>query len=158
MSKEIKSIEDALTLRLGRLVKENVELEQLLDQLTDEHNEVVRQLHGQEKRKNESSAKPTLGQIQKMSDRCDELEAENKQLRKYAMSIDCFIKDKEFYMPQKTPCPYIEGHPFVCSASCLECNSCLRVLDGSGVVCEQVLNGSNIGYLKPCPPRQTDSE
>ena len=158
MSKEIKTMEDALLLRLGKIVKENVELEQRIDQLMNDYNEVVHQLQEQEKHKNESPAKPTLDQIQKMSARCDELEAENNQLKKYAMSIDYFIKDKELYMPQKTPCPYIEGHPFVYSASCLKCNSCLRVLDGSGVVCEQVLNGSNIGYLKPCPPRQTDSE
>ena len=158
MSKEIKSMEDALLLLLGQIVKENVELEQRIDQLTDEYNQVVHQLQGKEKHKNETPERPTLGQIQKMRAHCDELEVENDQLKKYVRSFDFFIKDKELYMPKGISCPYIQGHPDVCSTSCLECNSCLRVLDGCGVVCGQILNGAKVAHLKPCPPHKTDSE
>ena len=50
------------------LKAKNRVLEQCLHQLEDYYNEVMRQLNGKEKRKEEDSSKPTLGEIQQMSD------------------------------------------------------------------------------------------
>ena len=36
--------------------------------VVDDYNEAMRQLNGKEKRKEEDSSKPTLGEIQQMSD------------------------------------------------------------------------------------------
>lgn len=157
MSKEIKSTEDALILRLGRMVKENVELEQRVHQLTDDYNEVVRQLRGQEKRKDEAPTRQTLGEMSQMRYRCDQLELENEHLNMYAKAFDSFIKDKELYMPKGISCPYMKGTPAVASTSCLECSSCLRVLEGYGVVCGNILEDAKIGSAKPCPPQESNS-
>ena len=157
MSKEIQSTEDALLWRIAQMVKENVELEQRVRQLMDEYNEVVRQLRGQEKRKDEDRPSQTLGHFSQMRELCENLQVENKLLNMYAETIDSFIKDKELYMPKGICCPYMQGHPGVSSTSCLECDSCLRVLEGFGVVCRQVLYGVKKGSTKPCPPHQHNS-
>lgn len=157
MSREIKSTEELLLLRLGRMVKENVELEQRVHQLTDDFNEVARQLRGQEKRKDEAPATQMLGEMSQMRYRCDQLELENEHLNMYAKAFDSFIKDKELYMPKGISCPYLQGHLAVASTPCLECDSCLRVLDDCGVVCRQVLYGAKIGSTKPCPPHPSNS-
>ena len=157
MSKEIKSTEDLLLLRLGRMVKGNVELEQRVHQLTDDYNEVVRQLRGREKRKDEDPERQTLGQYSQLSDYCNKLELENIQLSEYAKALDSFIKDKELYMPKGISCPYFKETRAVASTSCLECPSCLRVLEGFGVVCQNILEEAKLGHVKPCPPRQNNS-
>lgn len=157
MSKEIKSTEDALILRLGRMVMENVELEQRVHQLTDEYNEVARQLRGQEKRKDEDPERQTLGEMSQMRKLCDLLELENEHLNMYAKAFDSFIKDKELYMPKGISCPYLQEHPTVASTPCLECAWCLRVLEGSGVVCRQILEKAKIAPSKPCPPQTGNS-
>ena len=157
MSKEIKSTEEALIFRLGKMVKENVELEQCVRQLTEDLYEVTRQTQGQEKRKDEDPASKTLGQMRQMRDLCDKLAVENKQLKAYAEAVDSFIKDKELYMPKGICCTYMRGTPVVSSTTCIECDSCLRVLEGYGVVCRQLLNGAKVGFVKPCPPGQGNS-
>ena len=53
------------------LKAKNRVLEQCLHQLVDDYNEAMRQLNGKEKRKKEDSSKPTLGEIQQMSDLFD---------------------------------------------------------------------------------------
>lgn len=157
MSKEIKSTEEALIFRLVQMVKENVELKQCMRQLTEDLYEVTRQTQGQEKRKDEDPARQTLGQMRQMSDLCNKLEAENGQLKMYAEAVDSFIKDKKLYMPKGICCTYMRGTPVVSSTTCIECDSCLRVLEGYGVVCRQLLNGAKVGFVKPCPPRQSNS-
>lgn len=157
MSKYFKSTEEALLLRLGQMVKENVELEQCVRQLTEDLYEVTRQTQGREKRKDEDPERQTLGQMSQMRDHCDKLEMENTHLKSYANVIDSFIKDKEIYMPKGIQCPYMQGNFAVASTSCLECDSCLRVLDDCGVVCRWVLDGAKLGVVKPCPPKQSNS-
>ena len=51
-----------------RLKANNMVLEQCLHQFVDDYNEAMRQLNGKEKRKEEDSSKPTLGEIQQTSD------------------------------------------------------------------------------------------
>ena len=157
MSKEIKSTENLLLLRLGRMVKENVELEQRVHQLTDEYNEVVRQLRGLEKRADEDPERQTLGEMSQMRNICAKFEVENVQLKEYVKVVDTFIKDKELYMPKGICCPYLKGNPAVASNFCLECAWCLRVLEGSGVVCRLILGKAKIVSAKPCPPQQSNS-
>lgn len=153
MSKEIKSTEDALLLRLGKMVKENVELEQRVHQLTDDFNDLVRQLRGKGKREGEGPTRQTF----QMRDYCDKLELENTQLEEYAKVVDSFIKDKEIYMPRGIQCVYRKDHPTVASTYCLECGACLRVLEGYGVVCQHILERAKIGFAKPCPPKESNS-
>lgn len=158
MSKETISTEDALLLRLGQMVKENVELELRVHQLMDEYNEVVRQQRGKEKRKDEDPATQTLGQMLQMRDLCDELEKENESLKKYVRAIDVFMRNNKLYSPKDTPCPYRQGHLAVGSMSCLECDSCLHMLYGVGIVCRKTLHGEEVGSAKPCPPHQSNSQ
>lgn len=68
MSKEFKSTEEAIIWRLGLMAKENVELEQRVHQLMDEYNEVAKQLHGTEKRKEEDPTRQTLSEMRQMRD------------------------------------------------------------------------------------------
>lgn len=157
MDKEIKSTEEAILLRLGQMVKENVELEQRVHQLTDDYNEVVRQMREQEKRKSEDPATHNLDQQSQMIDHCNKLEVENAQLEEYANILDSFIKDKELYMPKGIKCPSSKGNPAVASSSCLECASCIRVLEGFGVVCGNVLYEAKVRPATSCPPDQSNS-
>lgn len=78
MSKEIKSTEEALLLRLGQMVKENVELERRVRLLTDDLDEAERQKQGQEKRKDEDPTSQTLEQMSQMRKFCDKLEREKR--------------------------------------------------------------------------------
>lgn len=92
MSKETESTEDALIYRIGQMVKENVELEQRVHQLVDDYNEVVHQLHGLEKRKDEDTAKHTLDETLNTIALCEKLEAENSELKKFTKAFDAFVQ------------------------------------------------------------------
>lgn len=83
-----------------------------------------------------------------MRDHCDESEKENESLKKYVKAVDSFMRDKQLYMPKGISCPYVEGNPTVGSMPCLECDSCLHLLYGIGVVCRQVLNAARIDSEK----------
>lgn len=153
---------DALIMRLGLMVKENVELEQRVHHLVEDYNRVARQLRGEEKRKEDDPVRETLGEIFQMRDHCDELKKEIKNLRKeikgwnvayergkkredlcvedeslkkYISGIDAFVTKAKVYACRGTSCPYVPGHPAVSSTTCLECGSCLHILDNLGVVC-----------------------
>lgn len=157
MSKEIKRTEELLLLRLGQMVKENVELEQCVHQLKEDFNEVVRQLRGQEERKDEDPERQTLGEMSQMRDHYNKLELEKTHLESYVNVIDSFIKNKELYMPKGIQCPYLQGYPAVASTPCLECDACLRVLDDCGVVCQHILESARLGVVKTCPPNSGNS-
>ena len=134
----------ALSCIVADLKAENVELEQRVHQLVDEYNEVVRQLNGKETHKDEDPARLLLGDMQKMRDHCDMLEKENRELKGFAKAIHSFMKDKKIYMEKGTFCGYMQGSPAVCSSACLECDSCLGVIDECGVICRQVLYGVKV--------------
>lgn len=71
---------EVLSYIIADLKTENIELEQRVHQLMDDYNEVVRQLDGREKRKDEDPTKQTLGEMMQMRDHCDKLEKDNKTL------------------------------------------------------------------------------
>ncbi len=135
---------EALACIIADLKAENIELVQRVHQLVEDYNDVARQLRGMEKRKDEDQSRQTLGEMMQMRDHCDKLEMANEELKKYVMAMDSFAKDKKLYMEKGLSCGYVQGHPAVCSTSCLECDSCLRILEGLGVVCQQVLYGVKI--------------
>lgn len=128
----------ALSCIVADLKTENMELEQRVHQLMDEYNEVVRQLNGKEKHKDEDP-RLLLDNMQKMRDHCDELEKENRELKGFAKAIHSFMKDKKIYMAKGANCQYYKDGPHVCSTFCLECKSCLGIIEGLGVICANKL-------------------
>lgn len=134
----------ALSCIVADLKAENMELEQRVHQLMDDYNDVVRQLNGKETHKDEDPANLLLGNMQKMRDHCDKLEKENRELKGFAKAIHSFMKDKKIYMEKGTFCGYKQGSPAVCSTACLECDSCLGVIDECGVICRQTLYGVKV--------------
>ena len=137
----------ALSYIVADLKAENIELAQRVQQLADDYNDVVRQLNGKETHKDEDPAKLLLDNMQKMRDHCDKLERENRELKRFAKTMHEFVKDKNIYMRKGTYCEYKQGKPPVCSTACLECNSCLSVIKGHGVICEKRLAEANVSIL-----------
>ena len=143
---------EALAYVIADLKAENMMLTERVHQLTDDYNNVARQLRGMEKRKDEDSSRQTLGEMMQMRDHCDKLERENEELKRFAKAIHSFMKDKKIYMEKGTSCGYIQGSPTVCSTSCLECDFCLGVIAGCGVICQQVLYGVKVSSVKRARP------
>lgn len=148
MEKETNNRMEALACIIADLKAENMMMTERVHQLVDDYNDVVRQLNGKEKRKDEDPSKQTLGEMMQMRDHCDKLEAENRELKRFAKAIHSFLKEKKIYMEKGTSCGFVQGHPVVCSTACLECDSCLGVIDGLGVICRQVFYGVKTGSAK----------
>ena len=136
----------ALSCIVDDLKAENMELEQRVHQLVDDYNDVARLLNGNEKRKDKNS-KPTLGEVLDVRSRCYKLEVENRELKRFAKAMHAFVKDKNIYMRKGTYCEYKQGKPPVCSTACLECGSCLGVIEGHGVICEKRFAEANVSIL-----------
>ena len=134
----------ALSYIVADLKAENIELAQRVHQLENDYSDVVRQLNGKETHKGEDPAKLFLADMQKMRDHCDMLEKENRKLKDFAKAIHSFMKDKKIYMEKGSFCGYMQGSPAVCSSACLECDSCLGVIDECGVICRQTLYGVKV--------------
>lgn len=143
MTTEEKKRMLAIAYLVADLNEENMELEQRVQQLVDEYNEVVRQLNGKEKRKDKNS-KPTLGEVFDVRSRCYKLEVENRELKRFAKAMHTFVKNNSIYMRKGTSCIYKQYNPAVCSTPCLECDSCLGIIEGLGVICEKRLKEANV--------------
>ena len=137
---------ETLAYIISDLKAENVELEQRVHQLVDDYNDVVRQLDGNEKRKGEDPARLFLDDMQKMRDHCDKLEKDNRELERFAKAIHSFVKDKKLYMANGANCQYYQDGPNVYSTFCLECKSCLGVIDGVGVICANNLVEARVSF------------
>ena len=136
----------ALSYIVADLKAENIELAQRVQQLVDDYNEVVRQLNGNGTHKDEDPAKLLLDNMQKMRDHCDKLEKENRELKGFAKAIHSFVKDKKLYMAKGANCQYYKDGPHVCSTFCLECKSCLGVIEGLGVICANKLVEARVSF------------
>ena len=136
----------ALSYIVADLKAENIELVERVHQLVDDYNDVVRQLDGKETRKDEDPTKLLLGNMQKMRDHCDKLEKENRELKGFAKAIHSFVKDKKLYMEKGANCQYYKDGPYVCSTFCLECKSCLGVIEGLGVICANNLLEARVSF------------
>lgn len=136
----------ALAYVVADLNAENMELEQRVQQLADDYNDVVRQLNGKEAHKDEDPERLLLGNMQKMRDHCDKLEKENRELKGFAKAIHSFMKDKQIYMERGANCQYYKDGPHVCSTFCLECKSCLGIIEGLGVICANKLVEARVSF------------
>ena len=128
------------------LKAENIVFAQRVQQLVDKNNDVARQLDGKGTRKDEDPAKLLLDNMQKMRDHCDKLEKENRELKGFAKAIHSFVKDKKLYMEKGANCKYYNDGPYVCSTFCLECKSCLGVIDCVGVICANKLVEARVSF------------
>ena len=128
------------------LKAENIVFAQRVQQLVDKNNDVARQLDGKGTRKDEDPAKLLLGNMQNMRDHCDKLEKENRELKGFAKAIHSFVKDKKLYMEKGENCQYYNDGPYVCSTFCLECKSCLGVIEGLGVICANKLVEARVSF------------
>ena len=136
----------ALSYIVADLKAENMELVERVHQLVDDYNDVARQLRGMEKRKDNDPANQTLGEMQHLRDHCDKLEKENRELERFAKAIHSFVKDKKLYMAKGANCQYYKDGPHVCSTFCLECKSCLGVIEGLGVICANKLIEARVSF------------
>ena len=136
----------ALSCIVADLKAENMELAQRVHQLVDDYNEVVRQLDSKETHKDEDPAKLLLDNMQKMRDHCDKLEKENRELKGFEKAIHSFVKDKKLYMANGAKCQYYQDGPYVCPTFCLECKSCLGVIEGLGVICANKLVEARVSF------------
>lgn len=137
----------ALSCIVADLKAENMELEQRVHQLVDEYNEVARQLGVQEKHKDKDQLKQTLVKLRQFEEQCYKLEREKRYLIHLEKAIHTFVKDKNLYMKKGTSCGYTQGYNTVCSTYCLECKSCVGVIEGLGVICEKRLKEANVSIL-----------
>ena len=135
---------ETLAYIIADLKAENVELEQRVHQLVDEYNNVVRLLNGNEKRKDEGSSTKTLVKLRQTEEQCYKLERENQNLKRFEKAIHVFVKDKNLYMKKDNECPYWHRGIPVCSTYCLECKSCVGVIEGLGVICEKRLKEAEV--------------
>ena len=135
----------ALSCIVADLKAENIELVERVHQLVDEYNEVAHQLHGKDKRKDKNS-KPTLGEFQQMREQCEHLKIMNKDLERFSNAMHEFVKDKNIYMRKDSECPFRPGCVHVGSLYCLECDSCLGVIEGVGVICANKLVEAKVSF------------
>ena len=137
----------ALSYIVSDLKAENIELAQRVQQLADDHNDVVRQVNGNGKRKGKDSSKPTMDEMQQMRDHCDHPESENNGLDRVVKAMREFVIDKNLYVKKNNECPYRPGGIRIGSFRCLGCTSCLSVIKGHGVICEKRLAEANVSIL-----------
>ena len=137
---------ETLAYIIADLKTENMELEQRVQQLVDDYNNVVRQLNGNEKRNGKESSKQTLVELRQMEEQCEHLERENRELKRFAKEIHTFVKYKNLYMKKDKECTHHHRRPHVCSTSCLECDSCLGVIEGVGVICRERLKEAGVVF------------
>ena len=134
----------ALACTVADMKTENMYLAQRVQELVDEYNNVAHQLIGKKNRKNKDSSKQTLVELRQMQEQCDKLERENRELKRFEKAMHEFVKDKNLYMKKDNECPYWHRGIPVCSTYCLECSSCLGVLEGHGVICGQRLKEASV--------------
>ena len=127
----------ALSYIIADMKAENLELEQRVHQLMGDYNEAVRQLTEQEKRKEKDE--DSASQRQQIIDYLNKLKKENGELERFAKVIYTFVRDKNLYVKKAMNCPYYQDRPHSCSTFSLECDSCLGIIEGCGVICEKRL-------------------
>ena len=128
---------EVLAYIIADLKTENMELAQRVQQIAAEYSNAVCQSGAQEKGKYEDKLKQTLVELRKMEEQCDKLERENRELKRFEKAMHEFVKDKNICMRKDSECPFLPGCVHVGSLRCLECGSCLGVLDGVGVICDK---------------------
>ena len=134
----------ALSCIVADLKAENMELLKRMQNISAEFADVLCRLNEKEKRMNEGSSTQTLVELRQMQEQCDKLERENRELKRFVKAIHTFVKNNSIYMRKGTSCIYKQANPAVCSTPCLECDSCLGVIEDHGVICGQRLKRTNV--------------
>ena len=137
----------ALSCIVADLKAENMELVERVHQLAAEYSNAVCQSGMQEKSKDEDQLKQTLVKLRQTEEQCYKMERENQNLKRFEKAIHVFVKDKNLYMKKDNECPYWHRGIPVCSTYCLECKSCVGVIEGLGVICEKRLAEANVSIL-----------
>ena len=127
----------ALSCIVADLKAENMELLKRMQNISAEFADVLCRLNEKEKRMNECASAQTLVELRQMQEQCDKLERENRELKRFEKAMHEFVKDKNICMRKDSECPFRPGCVHVGSLRCLECGSCLGVLDGVGVICDK---------------------
>ena len=117
---------------------------QRMHPLPDNHEEMVRQLEEKYKSIDEDPFAQTLRSMLNMREQRNRLKGRNMELWRIASVFCDFVKDKSLYMKKGTSCGYTQGYNTVCSTYCLECSSCLGVIEGVGVICEKRLKEASV--------------
>lgn len=126
---------EVLAYIIADLKAENMELVQRVHQLVDDYNDVVHQLNGTEKRKEEVQTKQTDDEMQQLRAHCDKLEVEYNDLMTCLISVSSFLRDKKLYVANGTLCFY--KSVVVSSQCCKRCNFYLSTLKDVGVICRR---------------------
>ena len=129
----------ALSCIVADLKAENMELLKRMQNISSEFADVLCRLNEKEKRMNECSSTNNLVELRQMQEQCDKMETENRELKFFAKGIQSFVKDKNLFMKNDMECPYHPDGVSVGSLRCLECGSCLGVIEGVGVICDKIL-------------------
>ena len=119
---------------------------QRMHPLPDNHEEMVRQLEEKYKSIDEDPSTQTLRDMLNMRQQRNRLKGRNRELWRIASVFCDFVKDKNIYMKKGTSCGYTQGYNTVCSTYCLECKSCLGVIEGIGVICEKRLKEARVSF------------
>ena len=136
----------ALSCIVADMKAENMELLKRMQNISAEFADVLCRLNEKEKRKNEGPSTQTLVELRQMQEQCDKLERENRELKRFAKAMHEFVKDKNIYMKKDMECPFRPGCVPVCSTYCLECGSCLGVIEGVGVICRERLAEAGVVF------------
>ena len=123
---------------------------QRMHPLPDNHEEMVRQLEEKYKSIDEDPSTQTLRDMLNMRQQRNRLKGRNRELWRIASVFCDFVKDKNIYMKKGTSCGYTQGYNTVCSTYCLECKSCLGVIEGIGVICERRLKDARVSLPDIC--------
>ena len=137
----------ALSYIVADLKSENMELLKRMQNISAEFADVLCRLNEKEKRMNECSSVQTLVELRQMQEQCDKLERENRELKRFAKAMHAFVKEKNLYIKKEYKCQYCPGCIHVGSLRCLECSSCLGVIEGVGVICDNRLEEANVSIL-----------
>ena len=137
----------ALACTVADLKTENMYLAQRVQELVDEYNNVAHQLNGKQKRKDKDSSKPEIDEMQQMREHCDHPESKNNGLDRFVKAMHEFVIDKNLYVKKDNECPYRHGCIHIGSLRCLGCTSCISVIKGHGVICENRLAEANVSIL-----------
>lgn len=117
---------------------------QRMHPLPDNHEEIARHLEEKYKSIDEDQPKRWLRDMLNMRERLNHPEGRNIELLHIASVFCTFVKDKNLYVKKGTSCGYTQGYNTVCSTYCLECKSCVGVIEGLGVICEKRLKEANV--------------
>lgn len=129
---------------VGDSKQHRIKFMQRMHPLPDNHEEIVRQLEEKYKSIDEDPSTQTLRDMLNMREQRNRLKGRNRELWRIASVFCDFVKDKNIYMKKGTSCGYTQGYNTVCSTYCLECKSCLGVIEGLGVICEKRLKEARV--------------